>query len=341
MYTYANQAYKDLDELIEKISPSKILVLDDENTRRECYPVFIKNFKHDHEHITIPAGENHKTLSTASGIWKKMLQLNLDRKSLLINLGGGIVTDMGGFVASTFKRGMPFVHVPTSLLGMVDASIGGKNGVNFLHAKNQIGVIVPPEMILIDPVFLNSLPKEEFDSGYAEMLKHALISDPGYWDELIKDFHERKNLKKNIKKSIEIKHGIISQDPYEKGLRKILNFGHTLGHALESYSHENHTPLTHGHAVALGMIMALYLSFKKGNLDFTFVNKAANQLKKIYKVPVYSQKDLEKIISYLIYDKKNISGEILFVLLKNPGEAVYNQKVSTEDILEAFQFLSE
>jgi 3-dehydroquinate synthase len=339
MYTYGTEGYQALNKLIDKISPSKILVIDDTNTHASCYPYFNTKFNHKHRVVTILPGEENKSLKTVQQLWDKMLDFDLDRKSLIINLGGGIVTDLGGFVASTYKRGIPFIHIPTSLLGMVDAAIGGKNGINFGGAKNQIGVIVPPEMILIDMNYLKTLPENEFKSGYAEMLKHGLIKDMNYWSQLIADFNKKEFIEKNIAKSVEIKNEIITQDPNENGIRKILNFGHTLGHAIESYSQEKNRNLSHGHAVALGIIIALYLSNKKLNLPFTFVNEVKEVLKKIYPIPTWNKKDVEGILRYLIYDKKNISGEILFVLLKKPGEAVYNQKIENDLILESFHYL--
>ncbi len=339
MYHFGKNAYAELNQWIEKISPSQILVIDDENTHKYCYPLLKKELKTTHLTISVSPGEKHKTLQTAENLWKEMMSLELDRHSLIINLGGGIITDLGGFVASTFKRGMPFIHIPTSLLGMVDASIGGKNGVNFLDAKNQIGVIIPPEMILFDRKYLETLPPEELKSGFAEMLKHGLIADPEYWNELIEDGIANIPNNEMIKKSVDIKHNIISSDPTEKGLRKVLNFGHTLGHAIESNSYNTPNPLTHGHAVALGMILASYLSYLKFNLPFTFVNSIKNSLLNIYSLPEWTNEDIRKIFNYLKYDKKNISGKIRFVLLQDIAKPVWDQEVSHDQIIEAFDFL--
>ncbi len=339
MYKYEKNGYESLNEFIEKYAPSKILVIDDENTHHYCYPQFKKNIAFDHEVISIPPGEKNKNIETVQQLWQKMLELNLDKQSLVINLGGGIVTDLGGFVASTFKRGIPFIHVPTSLLAMVDAAIGGKNGINFGGAKNQVGVISPPEMILIDYDFLSTLPQEEIQSGYAEMLKHGLIADQNYWENLINDFDKRENIKENIKKSIQIKDNVIKQDPHEKGLRKILNFGHTLGHAIESYSHELNSPLTHGHSIALGMILSIYLSYMKTGLEFTFVNKVKKALITQYPHPEWTDQDIKNIRKYLKFDKKNISGKVLFVLLNEPGMPKYNVEIAPSLIEEAFKYL--
>jgi len=339
MYKFGKEAYLSLDEYIHKLSPSNILVIDDENTHQYCYPEFRNYFNFNHKVISIKSGEKNKNIETVISIWEEMLIMGLDKKSLVINLGGGIVTDLGGFVASSFKRGMPFIHIPTSLLGMVDAAIGGKNGINFRGAKNQIGVIVAPEMVLIDHEYINTLPKKEIMSGYAEMLKHGIIADENYWDELLADIDNLKNREQNIKKSVEIKHRIITQDPNEEGLRKILNFGHTLGHAIESYSYDENKPLTHGHAITLGMILATYLSFKQTNLEFTFVNKIKDSLLKHYTLPSWDKNEIKKILDYLKFDKKNISGKILFVLLNEKRRPVYNQEVNEDLIYEAFNFL--
>jgi len=339
MYHYGKEAYKSLNKFIDSLSPSQILIIDDENTDKLCYPVFKNKLKHDHRVVSISPGEKNKSIRSVQILWDKMLEMGLDKHSLVINLGGGIITDLGGFTASSFKRGMPFIHVPTSLLGMVDAAIGGKNGINFGGAKNQIGVIKPPEMILIDSDYLKTLPENEIKSGYAEMLKHGLIADESYWSNLIEDFNTLNDLNQNIKKSVQIKDQIISEDPLEKGLRKVLNFGHTLGHAIESYSYEQNAPFSHGHSIALGMILASYLSYLKTGLEFTFVNHIKIELSKHYPIPRWDTKDIKKINEYLKFDKKNIDGEVLFVLLEEPGKPVINQKVSTALIDEAFRFL--
>ncbi len=339
MYYFGKNAYIELNQWIEKFSPSRILVIDDENTHKHCYPFFKKKLDKKHLTITIRPGESHKTLQTAEEVWKKMMDFGLDRRSLVINLGGGIVTDLGGFVASTFKRGMPFIHIPTTLLGMIDASIGGKNGVNFMGAKNQIGVIVQPEMVLIDSNYLQTLPPKEFLSGYAEMLKHGLIADFDYWNNLSKKKDSLNNITQFIQRSIEIKNNVITQDPYEKGVRKILNFGHTLGHAIESNSHDGKNPLTHGHSVALGMILAAYLSYLKLNFSFTFVNQIKESLLAFYPLPSWNLEDIDNILSYLKFDKKNISDKILFVLLQDVAKPVWDQEVSYDKIIEAFDFL--
>jgi 3-dehydroquinate synthase len=267
-----------------------------------------------------------------------------DRDALVLNVGGGVVTDIGGFAASTYKRGIDFIHIPTTLLSMIDAAIGGKNGVNFMQAKNQIGNINQPEMVLINDKFLKTLPAHEFDSGFAEMLKHGLIADAKYFQQLI-DYKLNKegSLLELIKKSVQIKHEVISKDPKEKGLRKILNFGHTLGHAIESLmTYQKQKPITHGHAVALGMILAGFISKKIQNLEFIDVIEIKKQLLSIFEKIIFSDNDISKIIELLKYDKKNTNGEIRFVLLEKIGKATFDQTVPNSIIQEAFQFyLSE
>ncbi len=339
MYHFGKNAYIELNQWIEDYSPSRILIIDDENTHKYCYTILKNELKTEPISLTIPPGEENKTLESVQKLLIDMMDAGLDRKSLVLNLGGGIVTDTGGFVASIFKRGIPFIHIPTTLLGMVDASIGGKNGVNLAGAKNQIGVIVPPEKILIDNRYLATLPEDEYLSGYAEMLKHGLIADMNYYNELIHSTPHSDSIIDLIKKSVKIKHNIVTKDPKEKGLRKILNFGHTLGHAIESYSYEKDLPLSHGHSVALGMILASYLSHLKFNLEFTFVNGLKNELLQTYPVPKWDKQDVKQILSYLKHDKKNVSGEVLFVLLEKPGKPVWDQRLTTRQIDEAFHFL--
>jgi len=340
MYHYNKKGLQELNSLVHKSNYLKIVVITDVNTAKYCLPVLTNEITFKYQSIHIPAGDATKNIETLQYIWKQLLILNADRKSLIINLGGGVVTDIGGFAASTYKRGIDFVHIPTSLLGMIDASIGGKNGINFMQAKNQIGVINLPKMILINDVFLDTLPKNEFDSGFAEMLKHGLIADQLYWNELI-DFKKdnQGDLLDLIKKSVTIKHAIITKDPQEKGVRKALNFGHTLGHAIESYlTYSKQQTISHGHAVAIGMVLASYISHKQLSLPLTTVNDIKKNLLHIFSTIPFNKTEIDTIIELLKFDKKNENGEILFVLLKNIGEPVYNEVVSHSILLEAFDY---
>lgn len=341
MIYFSEQGYQYLNNLLSEKNYSKIFVLTDSNTNELCSAPFLAEVATEIpiEVIEIEAGEAHKTIDTCTEIWKILLELGADRNSLMIGLGGGVITDMAGFVASVFKRGIAFVHVPTSLLGMVDAAIGGKNGVNLGNLKNQIGTITLPEMVLIDPRFLNTLPNDQIRSGYAEMLKHGLIFDKEYWDKLsdIKNI-DFSDLEELIMESVAIKLHITSQDLNESGLRKTLNFGHTLGHAIESYFLENPDKMTllHGEAVAVGMILESYISLQNHLLSETEYQHIKSVLGNIYSIPDFSETDVEKIIELLIFDKKNSHGKINFVLLQRIGQAVIDQHAEKETLLAAF-----
>ena len=339
MFYFEKEAVDQLHKFIDIHKPGKIIVIDDENTHKFCLPVFQNKIPFEFETLTIPSGDTHKHVGTLQEIWKSLINKDVDRNSLIINLGGGVVTDIGGFAATTFKRGLKFIHIPTSLLGMVDAAIGGKNGINFEGAKNQIGNIKNPEMVLIRTEFLKTLSDDEMNSGFAEMLKHGLIADFDYWEELLAKF-PKDNIDELIKKSIRIKNTIVQQDPYEKGMRKALNFGHTLGHAIESYSQKINQPLKHGHAVAIGMILAAFLSYKRDLIDITFVNNIKENILKKFSLPLYTEKEISEILKYLIFDKKNKNGNINFVLLSGKGQVVVDQVINDMDIIkESFDYL--
>jgi 3-dehydroquinate synthase len=256
-----------LENLIER-SYSKVFVLADENTQKYCLKALTK-YLFDIKLIVIPSGEQHKTLETAQKIWNYLQEKNADRNSVLINLGGGIVSDIGGFCASTFKRGMDYINVPTTLLSMVDSGIGGKTGIDYNGIKNAIGTICQPKAIYINPKLLNTLPKDELLNGFAEIMKHGLILDKSYWEKITKTgFDDWDKMSSLINGSIKIKLEVIKKDPFEKSFRKILNFGHTIGHAIEAYSlKHDKKPLKHGEAIAIGMICEAYLS--KTQLELT------------------------------------------------------------------------
>jgi len=329
-----------LRQSLEKANYSKIFVLVDENTKRYCLPVFEHLNTHPiDEIITIKAGEAHKTIQTCCEVWTILSEMGADRKSLLINIGGGVVTDLGGFVACTYKRGMDFINLPTSLLAMVDASVGGKTGVDFGSLKNQIGIIRQPKMVLIFPEFLKTLKKRELKSGFAEMLKHGLIADADYWNQLRAekvDFFDTEQ----IKKSVQIKGDIVAQDPTEQNVRKTLNFGHTLGHAIESYfleSKERKT-LLHGEAIAIGMILEGFLSHELSGLSKVEMNEIKRVFQQRYKKIAFSETDIDSILKLLKHDKKNTHGNINFVLLGKIGKAVIDVKVPTHLLHESFLY---
>lgn len=321
---------------------SKIFLLVDENTKKYCLPVFKEIFDGPVDSILeIQSGEENKHIQTCLQIWEDLSNLDGDRKSLLINLGGGVLTDMGGFVASTFKRGIDFINIPTTLLAMVDASIGGKTGVDLGSLKNQIGVINQPQMVLIFPEFLTTLDPRQIKSGYAEMLKHGLIKDKDYWGDLTKksNFTDASC----IQRSIAIKNDVVLQDPTEQGLRKILNFGHTLGHAIESYCLENHDrkTLLHGEAIAIGMILEGYLSHELRGLSKLSLDEIKKSFLRFFDKVDFTEDDIDSILQLLKYDKKNSHGNVNFVLLQAIGEAVIDIEVPEELFQKAFAYYKE
>ncbi len=331
-----------LNQHVAKRDYSQIFLLVDENTKEHCLPIFTKIFQHPIDAVLeIQSGEENKHIQTCLQLWEDLSSLGGDRKSLLINLGGGVLTDMGGFVASTFKRGIDFINIPTTLLSMVDASIGGKTGVDLGSLKNQIGVINQPEMVLIFPEFLKTLDPRQQTSGYAEMLKHGLIQDKTYW----KDLTEKGGFTDSscIQRSIAIKNEVVLQDPTEKGLRKILNFGHTLGHAIESYclDNEDKKTLLHGEAIAAGMILEGYLSHELRGLSKLSLDEIKKGFLKYFDKVDFSQDDIQSILQLLKYDKKNSHGNVNFVLLQSIGEAVTDIKIPEELFHKAFAYYKE
>ncbi|WP_019038128.1 3-dehydroquinate synthase [Psychroflexus tropicus] len=340
---FQEEAYKALNTLISSGSYSSIYILVDTNTSLHCSRFLAEKIESDLkiEWIEIEPGEEHKTITTCHEIWKALSETGADRKSLMINLGGGIVTDIGGYVASCFKRGIDFVHVPTTLLGMVDAAIGGKNGVNLDSLKNQVGIIRPPKLVLIDVGYLATLPPQEMRSGLAEMLKHGLIAnaDDFYAFEDLSQFNVDR-LPELIKDSIKIKTQIAEQDPHEKGMRMALNFGHTLGHAIESYHMESEqkNKLLHGEAVAIGMVLALKLSEEILDFSQKECDRASRIITSYFKSTEFSEEDIDAIKTYLKHDKKNSAGNINFVLLTALGQPKINCKVSDDQIKKAFAY---
>lgn len=342
---FDNSGYSALNDYIQKGHFSKIFVLVDENTHTHCLPHFLSNLVTDItiEIIEIEAGESHKTIETCTGVWNSLSDLDADRKSLMINVGGGVVTDLGGFVACTFKRGIKYINVPSTLLSMVDASVGGKTGVDLGHLKNQIGVISSPDIIIIDTKYLDTLPQNQMRSGLAEMLKHGLISDKAYWDK----FSDLANLKLDdldglIYESVLIKKHVVDQDPFEQNLRKTLNYGHTIGHAIESYflASPKRQDLLHGEAIAIGMVMASYISTQLTGFPKTDTDHIKALFKMFYGHVDIFEEEYAAIIDLLKYDKKNEHGNIYFVLLEAIGKPKINCLVPEDIIIEAFKFYS-
>ncbi len=311
---------------------SKIVVLTDPNTTKYCLPVLKKYLKNvDFLHLEIPVDESTKDINLIVHIWKLLLENRIDRYGLVINLGGGVLSDTGGFAASTYKRGISYINIPTTLLAMVDASIGGKTGINFLGIKNQIGSIQQPEGIYINPLFLNTLPEKEIKSGRAEMIKHGLIASYEHFQKLLNTSPIPED--DLIIESAQIKNEIIQKDPEENGLRRILNFGHTFGHAIESFLREKGNPVTHGHAVAIGMLLESFLSTLYAGLSLKEFEKIKDFILQNYKIPEFDSDNLDNSLIHLMHhDKKNKSGEIRFVLLNKIGSAAYDYVIDKKDI---------
>ncbi len=337
-------AYKELNAHLEAANYSKVFILVDENTHQYCLPGFMASISGDYlfEIIEIPSGEINKNIHTCTQVWEALSELDGDRKSLMINLGGGVVTDLGGFVAAAFKRGIAFINVPTTLLAMVDASVGGKTGVDLGALKNQVGVIEQPLMVLVVTDFLKTLEKRQLLSGFAEMLKHGLIQSESYWNAL-KGLSSYDSLDAHIYSSVRIKNTVVQQDPREHGLRKILNFGHTLGHAIESYFLEDETKQTllHGEAIAIGMILEAYLSHKINALPAAQLLDIKSTFLERFKKLAISPQDITGILELLKFDKKNTHGNINFSLLNGIGNPVIDCEVPADLFPDAFAYYAE
>jgi len=303
---------------------SKVAILVDENTKRDCLHKLPKI--ENALIIEIKSGEEHKNISTCNLIWEQLTINNFDRNSLLINLGGGVIGDMGGFCAATYKRGLEFIHIPTTLLAMVDASVGGKLGIDFKGLKNQIGLFNNPKAVLISPEFLETLAESELKSGFAEVVKHALISDNSLWVKLKNTPFTDLDWEDIIDTSVQIKNKIVLADPFEKGERKKLNFGHTFGHAIESYYLEKGTPISHGEAVFMGMILETEIS----DLSETEKNEIKNYILSNFALPYTPKKS--NLHKFLINDKKNQDGKINFTLLSGIGNCSFDNLFSLDEL---------
>lgn len=334
--------HAELSAILENIASENIFIITDENTKEYCLPALLEIPKLSKSKIiTIKSGDSHKNIQTLTEVWQFLVDNGATRKSMIINLGGGMVTDLGGFAASTFKRGARYINIPTTILGAVDAAVGGKTGINFNGLKNEIGIINPAEVVLIDTSFFKSLNRENLLSGMAEILKHALIYSTQEWDK-VKGFDIDQfdfiQLKDVLRDSIGVKEKIVEQDPNEQGIRKSLNFGHTVGHAFETFSYETKQPALHGYAVAWGMICELYLSHKIFNFPKDILLQAVALIKEAYGSFFISCKDYDRLFDLMTHDKKNDSKEINFTLLASIGDIKINQHVSQKDIFEALDF---
>lgn len=340
-----NHIVDEVNKLLKQYENRSIFVFTDINTTNFCLPILSDLFKdHSISFFEMQPGEDNKALSTVVEMWNFLGENGADRKSLVIQIGGGLLTDIGGFAASTFKRGMDFVNIPTTLLSQVDASVGGKTGFNYNGLKNEIGVIRQPNLVIIDPIFLKTLEKEHLISGYGEMIKHGFIFDKSHLNILLNQKIEQTNLEELaglIRRSIEIKDHFVHIDPNEKGIRKALNFGHTIGHALESLFIAHHSHPQHGYAVAWGIIAELYLSNIKFGLSLDVVEEYSTQIINILGKPPVEIDDshFEQLLRWIAKDKKNDGKKINFTLLSEVGEFAINQGASQEEIIASLHFL--
>ncbi|WP_159635884.1 3-dehydroquinate synthase [Sphingobacterium composti Ten et al. 2007 non Yoo et al. 2007] len=337
---YFEENLESLLPFIEERGYSQVLVLVDRNTNDNCLPV-LQNAIPDLIHydiIEVDPGEENKNIDFCIGVWKTMLDFGADRKALMINLGGGVVTDMGGFAASTYKRGIDFIQIPTTLLSQVDASVGGKTGIDLDNVKNIIGTFTQPQAVFISTQFLQTLDDRQLVSGFAEVIKHGLIQD--------KDLYLKcksvclENVSQDIiYRSVEIKNSVITQDPTEKGLRKILNFGHTIGHAIEGYSlYNDENPLLHGEAIAIGMICEAWLSHKFTGLSEESLQDITGTFISKYPKYTYTQEQYDVFLDLMKNDKKNEDNKIGFALLKSIGDCTYNIYVAEDDIKASLDY---
>lgn len=347
----SNDLQKALSDAIAECPHDKLFVLVDETTHQLCLPV-IAGFDcmQEAQCIVIGATDTHKTLDTLSHVWAELQRMGATRHSLLINLGGGMVTDLGGFAASTFKRGLAYINIPTTLLSMVDASVGGKTGINFGGLKNEIGVFNNANSVILDTIFLQTMDQENILSGYAEMLKHGLISEEKMWAELLNfnldhldgldNLEFLVQLGRMLADSVAVKQRIVTEDPTEHGIRKALNLGHTAGHAFESLALER-KPILHGYAVAYGLVVELYLCCVKTGFPQDKMRQTVAFIKEHYgRMPITCD-DYPKLIELMHHDKKNVGTDINFTLLGGIGDIRINQTATEEDIKEALDFYRE
>ncbi|MGB3180532.1 MAG: 3-dehydroquinate synthase [Cyclobacteriaceae bacterium] len=325
---------------LSAMSFTSLAVLVDENTEAHCYPL-VKEHLPEHNLIRITSGEKNKTLDTCSHIWQAMTDARMDRHGLMLNLGGGVIGDMGGFCAATYKRGIRFINMPTTLLAQVDASVGGKLGIDFGALKNHIGVFRIPDRVIICPAFLKTLPERELRSGFAEILKHGLISDAAYWEKARTEGMGHGDWAEMVATSVKIKKQVVDTDPTEKGLRKILNFGHTVGHAVESYFLDTENHLLHGEAIAIGMIAEAYLSASRCKLSSEHCDEIRRSIIGLYGHHPIAQEHFGDITALTVQDKKNEGGKVLAALLDDIGRARYDVSVTAEEVKNSLIYYNE
>ena len=341
----SRQLEKDLEQALGRQTYDRLFVLTDETTHGKCWPLLSGfPFMRQAEVLTIGTTDEHKNLETLAAVWTALGEKGGTRHSLLVNLGGGMVTDLGGFAASTFKRGIPYLNIPTTLLAMVDAAVGGKTGINFNGLKNEIGAFAPAASVLLDTEFLKTLDYKNLRSGYAEMLKHGLISDEAHWAELVgfdlEDVDYRR-LQDLVGRSVAVKEDIVARDPYEQNIRKALNLGHTAGHAFESLALQEGRTVLHGYAVAWGMVCELYLSCLREGFPKDKMRQTADFIKTYYGTFAIDCKEYEALYQFMTHDKKNTAGHVNFTLLGDTGDIRINRTADKEEIFNMLDFYRE
>ncbi len=342
---FSEDPCRDLATTVAGNDCDRLFILTDEHTYLLCRPLLNGCAALDGARdITIGASDANKTLDTLSAVWSALGEGGATRHSRMICLGGGMVTDLGGFAAATFKRGISFINIPTTLLSMVDAAVGGKTGINFNGLKNEIGAFRESDTVIVSTQFLRTLDHENLRSGYAEMLKHALLSDTETWAEHLRfdlDAPDYRRLQGMVAESIGVKRRIVAKDPHEKGLRKALNLGHTAGHALESLALEENRPVLHGYAVAWGLVCELYLSCLLQGFPAEKMRQTVNFVRRYYGVFDFSCKHYDRLYDFMLHDKKNTAGSINFTLLADIGDIRLNCHAGRKDIDAMFDFLRE
>lgn len=335
-----NQDFNEFIELVNWDLYTSVFIVVDDNTQQHCLPLLQHKIPRPFKLIIIPAGESHKNLNSAQYIWKQLVEKQADRKSLVINLGGGVIGDMGGFCACTYMRGISFIQIPTTLLSQVDASVGGKLGIDFMSYKNMVGAFKDPQLVYINPIFLKTLPPRELRSGFAEVIKHALIKDESLWNFLTSQItdtsDEQIDWEKLIYEAVKIKLEIVKADPFEQSLRKVLNFGHSIGHAVESESFQSDLPMTHGEAIAVGMICEAYISFSKGHLSEATLEQIKRYI--IHHFPKEALSSDDRIIQRMMGDKKNVAGEKRVAFPDKIGNCLFDLSVSNEEVSQSLNY---
>ncbi len=322
---------------IKLLAPSALFILTDVNTKKHCYPL-LKPFLPKHKVLVIPKGEQHKNLETCQLVWNWLTSLEADRSALLINLGGGVVGDLGGFCAGTYKRGIRFMQMPTTLLAMADASVGGKTGIDYQGFKNHLGLFAQPENVFIYTEFLKTLPEKELISGWAEVVKHCLIADNSKWQEIKHLEPQETSMLNWVSHSVSVKSAITTEDPTEKGIRKALNFGHTAGHGIESYFLAQEKPILHGFAIAAGMVIESFVAWKKKLISLQELEEIEEFMLSTFGVVRLEQEQIQPIIALMKQDKKNEKGQLFLALPNGIGQAKVHVQVTIKEIEQAMNW---